>query len=230
MAIYNKSLNETAYDFIELTRANYKDTDSLDIRQVKNWIDNTRATLVKQRLDRNPFSIDGSWLQKLTVAGSITDGPIDFQSDFTYFVSDYRIPTPINRRGGEGTITLVDTGVLFADPIEFVNYEEARDYNNGKFNSTTKYAFLKDDYFYVKNEPFNATNTNTYYVTGVFQNPRLVATFNNVTNFDSMYSYPIDQSIVDQMKQIIRDNNLSLMLQQIEDKILDGRDSTTKQG
>ena len=226
MAIYNKSLNETAYDFIELNRANYKDTDSLDVRQVKNWIDNTRATLIKQRLDRNPFAVDGSWLQKITIAGSCTDGPIAAPLDFYYFISNERIPTPINRRGGEGTILLVDTGYMFDDPIEFVTYDEARDYNNGKFNSTTKYAFIKDDYFYVKNED---TET-TFYATGVFQNPRLVAAFMSISNFDSSYSYPVDQSIIDQMKQIIRDNNLSLVIQQIEDKTLDGRDSTTKQG
>lgn len=216
MAIFNKTLNELAYDFIELNRANYKDSSGLDVRQVKNWVDNTRAILIKQRLDRNPFAVDGSWLQKLEVAGAVGTGN---------FISTTAIPTPINRRGGEGAITLVDTGVLFADPIEFVTYAQARDYNNGKFNTNTKYAFIKDNLFYVKNE----TSTTKFYVTGVFQNPRLAAAYNSISNFDSAYTYPVDQSIVDDMKQIIRKNNLDLVIQQLEDKIADGSDSTTKQ-
>lgn len=207
-------MNEIAYDFIELYRANHKDTDSLDIRQVKNWIDNTRATIIKQMLDKNPFAVDGSWLQTIDVPGAAT----------TYFESTDQIPVPINRRGGEGCIVLVDSGVLFSDKIEFVTYAEAKSFNNGKFNSTTKYAFLKDGKFLVKNE----TAATSFPVTGVWQNPRIAATFNGDVDFDSTMNYPVDQSIIDAMKNMILKTNFNFVLQQIEDKIEDGVDSTTK--
>jgi len=216
MAVYNKSLNELAYDFMELHRANSKDTDSLDIDQVKLWIDSARATIIKQRLDRNPFATDGSWLQRLTIAGASA----------AYFESTLGIPTPVNRRGGEGCIILVDDGTLFADKIEFTTYAEANAFNNGKFNADTKYAFIKDNKFFVKKE----LTASTLYATGVFQSPRLVAAFNGVSNFDSSETYPIDQSIADTMKEIITKANFNFTLQQIEDKVADGADSTTKAG
>lgn len=216
MAILNKSLNELAYDFIELYRANHKDTDSLDVRQVKNWIDNTRATLIKQRLDRNPFAVDGSWTQTITVAGA----------SVTYFESTEQLPIPINRRGGEGCITLIDDGTLFADKIEFTTYAEAKSYNNGKFNATTKYAFLKEAKLFIKNE----TTATSLPVTGVWQSPRIAAAFNSVANFDSSMTYPVDQSILDNMKNMILKTNFNFVVQQIEDRIADGVDSTTKEG
>jgi len=216
MANLNKTLNEYSYDFMELYRANHKDTDSLDIRQIKNWIDNTRAILIKQRLDRNPFAVDGSWLQTLTVVG--TSG--------TYFESTSQIPVPINKRGGEGCITLVDTGVLFAEDIEFTTYAEAKAFNNGKFNSTTKYGFLKEHKFFVKNE----TSAESFKVTGVWQSPRLVAAYNGESNFDTSTTYPMDQSVVDDMKNMILKTNFNFVVQQIEDKLADGVDSTSKEG
>lgn len=340
------SLNELVYDLIELYRANHKNTDSLSEEQVRNWIHATRAAIVKSRLDQNPFYIDQSWVQDLgnvEVEGTTTVGGI------TYVKTRDKLPLTINRRGGEGTFTILSPGEVGITPYNYVSYDRSMYAGNGAFNSATKYAFLYDGYLYIKNETlasiqsvlghstnyftgwtngdydtfttsttvvssainaagtaygtsnsitlsagdeitftssltlnsgeaptitlmygvtsvdaellasgsnsvtFVATSTGTHTlkltntgasnyalsaatvaitnyirVKGVFFNPELAATFAGLTNFENDYDYPIDQSIITTMQNIIKKENFNFIMQQLEDKKADGVDTTTK--
>lgn len=227
----NISLNELVYDLLELYRANYKNTDSLDETQVRNWIHATRAAILKARLDQNPFYIDESWVQLLNYV-HVYDIPAINGID--YIKSTLQLPLTINRRGGEATFTLVSPGGIGITPYEFVSYDRAQHAGNGVFNSAAKYAFLYNKNMYVKNETVAGLLTEGQpalpyiVVAGIFFNPELAAEFNGTTNFESDYDYPIDQSIITIMQDMIKKSNFNFVIQQLEDKKADGSDSMTK--
>jgi hypothetical protein len=231
----NITLNELVFDLIELYRANYKNTDSLSEEQVRNWIHATRAAILKSRLDNNPFYIDESWVQSLV---HVSVGNSATVAGKTYIRSLYQLPLTLNRRGGEATFTLVSSGDHGVEPYNFVSYDRAQYAGNGVFNTVTKYAFLNNGYMYVKNETITGLSTwvpvqgqgSVPYINvkGIFFNPELAATFGGYLDFENSYDYPIDQSIIVDMQNIIKKSNFNFILQQLEDKKADGSDSINK--
>lgn len=222
----NVSINDIAYDVIELYRANYKDTDSLDIRQVYHWVNTGRAMLIQQRLEKNIFHIYEEEIQKLTGLDiSVSSG--------TLVVTDDAIPVTIIRRGYPGTITKVTypyTGTspeFSANPVQVVNAKRFTRVGNRKFNSSLYYATLgTDKKIYLK--PYTITGSEVIDVEGVFQNPIEVMEANGVTDPYNA-DYPLNSNLIKDLTNMIVSEKFQTVLQQMEDKISeDGRDTTTK--
>lgn len=217
------TLNKLAYDFIELYRANHKDTDSLSVRQVKDWIHSTRATLLKNRFDKNPFNIDESFIQSfgLVPMEALTIG----NKDAVRSVSE--LPLTINRRGEGTTITRV-SDTEYASNYEIVTKKRALNSGNMSFNSSEPYVFVHNDKLHIINLTLGDLTGDNIYVEGVAQNPEEVAIFIGAASFDSTYNYPIDLSMRNLMKNLIIKENFNFIVQQIEDKVSDSVDTTTK--
>jgi len=217
------TLNKLAYDFIELYRANYKDTDSLSVRQVKNWIHSIRATLLKNRFDKNPFGIDESFIQSLgnvTVANATLGNKSGVKSSTT-------IPLTINRRGYGATFTRISDTEFSTKTYNVATKKGALESGNLKFNSTEPYFFIHGGYLYGINITESDLTGTTVYVEGVFQNPKEVAEYLSDTTFDSSTDYPIDLSMRDLMKEILIKSNFRAILEQAEDKIANSVDDKT---
>lgn len=223
----NVSLNEIAYDVIELYRANYKDTDSLDIRQVYHWVNSARAFLIQQRLERNIFNIYEEELQEITGAAISATGTTGLIS------TDDAIPVTFPRRGYPGTITKVtypytgDSPLTGAYPVQMVNRRRFGRVGNRKFNSALYYATLgADKQLYLKT--YTITGAEVIDIEGVFQNPIEVMTVNGETDPYNA-DYPINSNLLEDITKLIMSNRFKLVLQQIEDKMVeDGRDTTTQ--
>ena len=225
----NVSINELAYNVLELYRANHHDSDALDIRQVYFWINSARAMLLAQRLDRNIFDIDQEEIQAiegLELEG--TDGATDIVNTLNI------VPSTIARKGYPGTLTRVSypftsssTDYPFnVNPVQVVTLKRFSRVGNRKFNSGFYYATIgKDKKLYFK----TYTPALTSYVTveGVFQNPIEVMILNGETDPYNA-DYPINEKVINDLTKIIVNEKFQLILQQLEDKIgEDGRDSTT---
>lgn len=227
----NISINGIAYDVIEKYRANYKDTDALDIRQVYHWVNTARAFLIKQRLDKNIFEIYEEEIQRIPsleleeTAGST--GTVQ---------TTIAIPVTINRKGYHGTltkvsepyITSVDNDYVFAgNPVQVVSPTRFKRVGNRKFNGNFYYATIaRDNKLYFKT--YTIVGADYISAEGVFQNPIEVMVLNSVADPYNA-DYPINENLIKDLTNLIVSENFQLILQQIEDKIgEDGRDSTTK--
>lgn len=226
----NVSINEIAYDIIELYRANYKDTDSLSRFQVYHWINVARAFLLQQRLSRNIFSIFPEEIQV------IPDIPVSQVSGTTRVITDDTIPLSFNRKGYHGTITRVSLpyttigGAAFEDgPVQVVEKNRFARVGNRKFNSSFYFATMDaSQKLVLKPYTLSVPEGPDFYiqVEGVFQNPIEVMEYNGVTNpYDA--DYPVNMELLRDLKKVVVDDHFKSILAQVEDKNSDGRDSET---
>lgn len=222
----NVSLNDIAYDVLELYRANYKETDSLDIRQVYHWVNSARAFLIKQRLEKNIFHIYEEELQTL-------DGLAISQESSGLISTNNALPVTMHRKGYPGTITKVvypytgSSPAFSANPVQVVTNKRFGRVGNRKFNSGFYYATIgADQKLYLKT--YTITAAEVIDVEGVFQNPIEVMVLNGSTDPYNA-DYPINSDLIKDLTKLVVTDNFQLILQQIEDKTVeDGRDSTTK--
>jgi len=223
----NFSLNEIAYDVIEMYRANYRDTDSVDIRQVYHWVNSARAMLIKQRLDKNIFDIYEEEIQSINdLATTTTTGSTGVIETVS------AIPVTISRKGYPGTITKVSypyaTELAFSStPVQVVTQQRFQRAGSRKFNTALYYATIgKDNKLYFK----TYTISTAVYLTaeGVFQNPIEVMMLNGDTDpYNS--DYPMNSSLIRDLTNMIITDKLQLVIQQVEDKKTeDGRDTVAQ--
>lgn len=222
----NISLNHLIYDVLELYRANLKDTSSIDSRQVAHWINSARAFLIKQRLDKNIFDIYQEEIQKMSNLSLVeTTGNTGTVETST------TIPSTINRKGYPGTLTRVgypytSTDLAFnASPVQIVTPRRFQRVGNRKFNSGFYYSTIgtgRKLYF----KTYTLVGSDKITLEGVFQNPIEVMVLNGVSDPNDA-DYPINSSLIKDLTSIASSDKFQMILQQKEDKIEDGRDSTT---
>lgn len=224
-----RSLNEIVYDIIESYRATYKITDSLDERLIATWIQHYRVELIKQRLEEPMRSIDEHWVQDL---GSIEMQPIDSSIVTNYPSNKYilrsviEIPPTIQAKVGIGTFTRISPADKLESNFNMVSYERALYCGNGKFNSNDIFAFLDGKHLCL----ISKTNLHKYikyiHVKGIFQNPIEAYEFANPTiPYTWDMEYPISESLISTIKNLIKDKELRFKLVPMEDNITDGADS-----
>jgi len=223
----NVSINSIAFDVLEMHRASLKDTDSLDIRQVYHWINTARAFFIKQRLDRNIFHIYEEEIQ------TIPDQNLVATTGSTGVVNTGNVmPSTLNRKGYPGTITKVSYPYTTTDlafnvyPVQLVTAQRFPRVGNRKFNSGLYYATIgKDRKLYFKT--YTLTGFDLISFDGVFQDPIEVMILNGVTApYDA--DYPLNSDLIKDLTKLIVSERFQLVLQQIEDKEEDGRDTTVK--
>lgn len=230
-----RSLNMLGYELSELYRGTYKVTDSIDIRLFKTWVQQARAVLVKQRLDDNMMIIDEHLVQDL---GKVTMAPIDSSvgtktSDRYMMRSILRLPATINRKGNIGTFTRIASADLLELKFNLVSYERALVSGNGKFNQNDIYTFVHDGYLFI----ISKTNIHKYikelHVKGIFANPEDAYTFNTshagVPWTDDM-EYPVSESIVMDLQNIIMDKKFKFIMTPFEDNRANGHDDIVNPG
>lgn len=226
-----RSLNMLVYEIIELYRATYKVTDSLDVRLVATWIQQTRAKLLKQRFDENMRYIDEHNVQDL---GYITLERVDASNYNTISVdrsilrTSINIPRTIDRKGNIGTFTRI-AGVDRLQPkINLVSHERALVSGNGKFNSNDIYAYLDGSRMCLISKSGIHLGMSFVNIKGVFVNPidAYEAIIGN-SNYDWNLEYPISESIVRDMKDLIIKDNFRFVLSPLEDPLNNASDDLT---
>ena len=226
-----RSFNQLIYEIIELYRANYKVTDSMDERLVATWIQQTRARLLKQRFDENMRFIDEHNVQDLgyiqleRVDSSVVSS---INSDKNILRTNRDLPTTIDRKGCIGTFTRLSTGDRFVNNINLVSYERALRSGNGKFNSNDLYAYLDGKRICILSKSGLHLGLNYIHIKGVFTNPIEAYEFKNeVGTYDWDYEYPISESIVDDLKNIIVKDDFRFVMAPLQDPVNNATDDLT---
>ena len=215
------SLNQLVYELIELRRAYIKATDPLSKRMVVDWIQSTRAMLLKQKFDKPFSSIDDHYVQSLGAVSLEKVLSNEISPEVNDYVYMYRttidIPRTIESKSGIGTFTRIGPADRLSVKYKIVTYDDALDRGNGKFNHNTIYAFVLGDRVYITSKSGAHLTTNYLDIRGVFQDPIQAARIATPT-WDYDDDYPINKEIIDQMKGLIIQGKFGLTLVQAGDK------------
>ena len=231
---YNVTLNQIAYGLFEEVRAKLADDSDISLDQIKDMIHDVRATLLKQKFDKNLRVIDDIFTQPL---GAIEIEAVDsslhsnISSGRYMFRTIREIPETIDRRNYEGTITRVGPADQLATKYNLVSYDRALWSGNGRFNRDIVFAFLKDNKLYL------ISNSGRYHkavqyieIRGVFQNPEQAAKFADVNGSSLSFSderYPMSRTMRKDVESIIRREKLGIAAQAPSDKINDGEENAS---
>ena len=194
----NITLNQLAYRIMGLYRSTHKETDSLNIRMIKDWIHSARAMLLKQRLDK-PFAyIDENLVQTITPVPieDIDSSTLkDESSGRKIMVTAIDIPPTINRRGQVECFTRIGPIDRLSRRYKMVSQEHALVSGSGKFNRRDVYAFRLGSRIAIKAKDINPKEKLD--IKGVFQNPT------QIPDFSDDGPYPINRELIEAMEDII---------------------------
>ncbi len=215
------TLNELVYRIIGLYRAKHKNTDNLSTRLVESWIHSTRALIVRQRLDKEIFTIEEVYVQDLgaqeleSVDSSIfTDTPSGKKMKRTV----NSIPQPITLGKGIPGFLRVGPADRLGSSFKTVSYETALVSGYGKFNSKDIYCFYLEGHLYFISKDWNYFKQLDYVdVRGIFQNPV-------EAGYDPTKNYPISSSIIEMMEDHIIKNRLPMVISGLADETANERD------
>ncbi len=218
-----KTHDGLAYAIIELYRATYKTTDSLDIRLVKRWIQEYRAFLLKQKLSRPLEVLDLSYVQhlgllELEAVNASTDPSIDLFSEVLVTVAN--IPEPIENNQGKYAITRLALPDLRVANLSLYSYEHAARAGHGRFNKREIFLFLYNGKIYLKcnDDAFYLESTTHLEVSGIFQDP-----------YDAGYTstdrYPITESLFRDITHLIVTEKFPYKHAPLKDNVADDSDN-----
>ena len=215
------TLKELVYRIIGLYRAKHKNTDNLSTRLVESWIHSTRSLIVRQRLDKEIFTIEESYVQDL---GPKELEPID-SSIFPDIPSGRKmkrtkdpIPQPIVLGKGIPGFLRVGPADRMESNFKVVSYETALVSGYGKFNSRDIYCFYLENHLYFISKDWNYFRSLDYVdVRGIFQNPI-------EAGYEENKPYPISYNIVELMEDHIIRNRLPLVMSGLADETANERD------
>ena len=216
------TLNELIYRIIGVYRAKHKNTDNLSTRLVESWIHSTRSLIVRQRLDKEIFTIEEAYVQDLgpqeleaidsSIVLSIPSGKVMKRTKDP-------IPQPVTLGKGIPGFLRVGPADRMEANFKTVSYEAALVSGYGKFNSKDIYSFYLDNHLYFISKDWNYFRQLDYVdVRGIFQDP----TEAGYTDYDE--PYPISYNIVELMEDHIIKNRLPLVISGLADETANERD------
>jgi hypothetical protein len=223
--------NSLAYRILGLYRAQHKNTDNLDIRLIKSWIDSTRALLVKQKMDKSILGIDDTFIQTLAPNGN----PVQLEEIDSSLLSsipskrymkrtNIDIPKVLFIRGGVPAFTRIGPVDRLEYKFKPVSYETALISGFGKFNSKDIYCFYLDKRIYLMSRDLNYFKHIEYIdVKGVFHYPSEVDALNDASHDDDS-PYPITPAMIEDMESIIVKTKFSFVLTGLADTVANERD------
>jgi hypothetical protein len=222
------SINQLAYELLELRRAYIKDTDSLDRRLVFDWINSQRARLLSQKFGKPFASIDDHYVQDLgmvTMVKELSNTIVPPVSNYDFmWRTSIEIPRTIESKDGKGTFTRIGPADKLSDHLPIASYKQVLQLGYGKFNHNTIYAFVLGDYVYLQSNSGLHFTIKYLNIRGVFQDPIAAARIKTPT-WDYDDDYPINKEIIDQMKVLIINEKFGLTLVQAQDKTDDKEDN-----
>ena len=227
-----KSLNQLGYELAELYRSTLKVTSDVDIRLFKEWVRQSRAQIIKQRLDTFNV-IDNNITQDL---GPVACSPVDSSSLISVPSGKYMlrttlpIPASINRKSNIGTFTRISGADGLELNYNLVPMQRALISGNGRFNNNDVYVYLNGGYMYFISKTNIHKLIKYINIVGVFVNPEDAYTFNvnNVgTPWNDDMDFKVSESVVMDLQNMIIDKKFRSILTQIDDKVSNGADDTT---
>ena len=188
------SLNKIQYSILEKLRVELSDDDPIDLRLIAEEIHTTRATFIRNEMNRNrtpdPFIIQNLGCVELEVVDRAEC--CDITIDCSILRTSQRIPS---------TVELHNSNLMWVNPVDtlarsfsFISYERAKFIKGHRFTSREIFAFMLNGYIYLISEDDTHSQITHLNVTGVFENPEDASSFNTCDGeacFDADADYPL---------------------------------------
>jgi hypothetical protein len=227
-----RTLDNIAYDLLTTVRQLHDDSD-IDLRMIKQWIQNSRAVWLTNELNKfKPVSPE--FIQDLGVCDLVPYmGDVCGVSGYTLLKTSLEMPAFLEA-GQEPAITRVGPTVISSGTFKIIPYERAKYVGSGRFNGNAIYSFLLDRYIYVMSK----TNSLEYAAMrrintkGILSDPADAARFSNSDGtpcYTSNSYYPMTDRLVTYMKEMIIQSDIRTMLSLIPDKFNNASDDTAGQ-
>jgi len=225
-----RSLNEIVYDVIELYRANYKVTDSLDERQVVSWINSTRATLLREGTKSikfmDPHNVQTLSQVELELVDSINVPSLT--NGGRVLRTKKEIPSFINGRDNFPMIVRVYGAEIGGEPFEVISPYMAPYSGSGKFNGNTIYVYYYNKKLYLTSKSGLHKTIKYITVDGLFSNPIEAYEFvNGEDSYDWNMEYPISESLVKLLMDEVIKTKFNFILYPPQDPVNNASDDLT---
>lgn len=172
------TLNKMIYQIYEYFQISVDDT-SLDKRLIVDLINHNRANWIRKEHNKNR-SIDNNIIQDLgCVELELADRTscCEITTDCKILKSVQQLPNAIELNH-EKIITRISNIDFMSIPIMFMDYDHAIYFGNGRFNSKSLGAFIKNNYLYIiADKDLKHILLEKVNVQGVFEDPTEAANF-----------------------------------------------------
>lgn len=198
----NITLDSIAYKIAEMIRGELGDDNTISLREIKDQIHSTRSLLLSQRLAKQHFYIDPQWCQVLPAQIMVTDDETGLRR------TSSKIPQTISRSNNVGTYKRIGPTDRSNVRYNVVSHERALKSGNGRFNSSTIYAFELNEYiFLISGDDTTALAVTSIDIIAPFENPVQAAVFSDNAGdslyFDSQTRYPISRKMENDIIKIV---------------------------
>ena len=224
------TLDNIAYDLLT-TIKQYHDDSSLDIRQIKYWIRNSRSVWVKNELNKNK-PISPTFTQNLGCVDLCwqSASSCGLPSDFNIKRTELLIPTTIETHF-EPTFTRIGPTMILDGKFTFVPYDRIPYIGSRRFNTNSIYAFWLDNRIYLacKGDTLNYRMMDKVNIQGVFFDPEECSVFTKCDGtpvYTDSTEYPITGYLVAYMKDILMQGDIRIMMSANTDPLNNAHDNS----
>lgn len=208
-----QTLDSIAYNIFETVRANIKDDDALDIRLIKDWINNYRAKFIKQQLDKMPYDINESFIQTTVLTMSTVDLNTTYETGKKILKSTTELTMPMYWINNTPVFKRVGPVDDSSRKYDVLSQERTLTIGSGRFNKNMIAAKYASGYLWVVSNNPVVKGIRKVSVSGVFQDPTQISGFEDDTT-----RYPVDRKLRDLIEQSILRDKFSINLINLEDK------------
>lgn len=206
----SKSLNAIAYDLLTTARGGQlADSELISINQVKFWVINTRALLIRQDQNKGRSTSENivQVLPCVSLSTVSNSECCEISSNCTIKRTALAIPATIEVAQYDMLQRI--SGVDIMTPgISILPYQRAIYHGNSKWTADLPAAFHKNGYIYLLNVPANLTKIS---VQGVFENPTEAANFSTCSGtpcYSDDDEFPISAWMIEAMSNMILDKKV----------------------
>ena len=203
------------YDLLEIARAGRgSDDEPLTPELVGFWIDNTRAELIGQNVDKGR-SINPDIIQVLPCVEiqqvDASECGCESTGCFIYRTK-LQLPTAVEISNGQTLITRVAPIRIDSKAFSFLPYERFIWAGNDRFTSNLPIATLRNGYIYIKSKRFLGNKISVSLVANFPEELGEFETCDGLTCYNKESKYPISARMVETLKKKITDSNFKISL------------------
>jgi hypothetical protein len=197
------SLNNIIDDIIQEARNNQvAESELLSRNQVALWVNNYRALLIKQQMDKG-YDIDENLLT--TIAPFHLTKDTNQVRGKVEYISDNEIPNLITSNYGQGVLSVKD---MFGNLIQLGDETKAKYQTSRKYTCADYIAYIKNNHLYLS----GPGNLEYVEISGILEDPTSIGDLGIGQCFDADGDYPINANMVPVIKQMIFANEFQMML------------------
>ncbi len=210
------------YDLLGILNHGRPNDDlSLSNSQVSFWIDNTRAELIRNSLNKgqslNPDIVQIIPCLEVQIVDA-SECPCEAQG-CTILRTKLQLPSTIETNQ-QNMITQIGSSLIPGKPFSIIPFSRAGYANYSRFSKTGTKVFVHNRYVYLITDTMYDKIT----VSGVFQFPEDLNGYSDCSGA-SCYTddspYPMSNHMIETMKKMILDTNIKVFMTTQEDKVND---------